>query len=247
MMLQIHTKLIALKTHSLPLFKRGSQNLNFYLETSNSEKRQELIDAGVLVGKSHSDIMEMKENFMVSTTDHEKSITNDVSDTYKFHSGGETLWSLRSVVKLGMFMERTESAKLFRDSIIEELQAGVTFKKAYQSTTQAYLQQMELSAQKLKSAEIQELLEKDLAESGRLSQNLGYNLIKNGSNTSVVLENGTEFKLNNNESWYLTPEAVLDLCMFMTGTDKAIQVRSAIINKLKEGCKSHQTIGITGM
>ena len=30
--------------------------------------------------------MKMKENFVVSGTDHEKSIPNDVSDTYKFHS-----------------------------------------------------------------------------------------------------------------------------------------------------------------
>ena len=114
---------------------------------SENEKRQELIDAGVLIGKNHADIMEMKQNFMSSVTRHENSIPNDVSSTYKFHSGGETLWSLRAVVKLGMFMDRTDSAKLFRDAIINELQAGVTFKKAYQSTVQSYLQQMELSAQ----------------------------------------------------------------------------------------------------
>ena len=36
---------------------------------------------------------------------------------------------------------------------------------------------------------IQELLKKNLDASGRGNQNLGYKLVKNGSNTSVVLEN----------------------------------------------------------
>ena len=106
---------------------------------STNEKRNELIEAGVLIGKSHADIKEMKENFVTSHERHENSFENDVTETYRFNSQGETLWSLKAVVKLGMFMDRTESAKLFRDAIIEELQAGVTFKKAYQSTTQASL------------------------------------------------------------------------------------------------------------
>ena len=33
--------------------------------------------------------MKMKENFVSSDTGHEKSISNDVSDTYKFNSQGE--------------------------------------------------------------------------------------------------------------------------------------------------------------
>ena len=53
--------------------------------------------------------MKMKEDFVSSDRGYEKSITNDVSNTYKFNSQGETLWSLRAVVKLGMFMDRTES------------------------------------------------------------------------------------------------------------------------------------------
>ena len=44
-----------------------------------------------------------------------------------------------------------------------------------------------------------------------------FSLVKTQSGASIILTNGTEFKLNNGESWYLTPEAVLDLCMFMTG------------------------------
>ena len=52
--------------------------------------------------------MKMKEDFVKSDRLHEKSIENDVSDTYKVNSQGETLWSLRSVVKLGIFMTKSE-------------------------------------------------------------------------------------------------------------------------------------------
>ena len=68
-----------------------------------------------------------------------------------------------------------------------------------------------------------------------------FSLIKNGPNVSIILENGTEIKLANGLTWYLTPEAVLDFCMIMTG-DKAVAVRSAIINKLKEGQTAQKTV-----
>ena len=60
--------------------------------------------------------MEMKENFMSVINGHEKSIKNDVTITYKFHSGGETLWSLRAVVNSGFKKYTTDEFNSLRDT-----------------------------------------------------------------------------------------------------------------------------------
>ena len=119
-----------------------SNTLSWYTRTT-SEYVGELNNAGMKL-YSKSEINDLASTFQTGV---QHPFENDATDSVTFSNRGMTLWTLKSVTRLGMFMTKTESAKLFRDSIIDELQAGVTFKKAYQSTTQAYLQQMELSAQ----------------------------------------------------------------------------------------------------
>ena len=85
---------------------------------------------------SISEINSIKTNFQA---ENNSQLENDSTNSVTFSNQGANLFTLKAVIKLGMLMHNVESAKLFRDSIIEELQAGVTFKKAYQSTTQASL------------------------------------------------------------------------------------------------------------
>ena len=54
-------------------------------------------------------------------TRKELGFENDITDSISYTNRGMILWTLKSVTKLGMFMTKTESAKLFLDSIIEEL------------------------------------------------------------------------------------------------------------------------------
>ena len=68
----------------------------------------------------------------------ENGVENDVTESLTYGNKGMYLWNLKSVIRLGMFMTKTDSAKLFRDAIINELQAGVTFKKAYQTVLDGY-------------------------------------------------------------------------------------------------------------
>ena len=68
-----------------------------------------------------------------------------------------------------------------------------------------------------------------------------FSLIKNGPNISIILTNGTEIKLSNRESWYLTPEAVLDLCMFMTGTPSAVKFRDYKVDVSNVDCQNTRT------
>ena len=50
-----------------------------------------------------------------------KSLENNIDLEFPARATSITLWTLKSVTHLGMFMTKTESEKLFRDSIIEEL------------------------------------------------------------------------------------------------------------------------------
>ena len=59
-------------------------------------------------------------------TAQSESLKNNVDLEFPARTTSITLWTLKSVTRLGMFMTKTDSAKLFRDAIIEMLSAQVT-------------------------------------------------------------------------------------------------------------------------
>ena len=111
-----------------------------------NEYRKELIEAGVIT-LSNEECKNLVENFMRDETAHE-TLENDMTDSRKIHSRGAVLYSLEAVMKLGMLMSGTPTARKFRDLIIESLKEGVQFEEAYNNVLDGYLNQMLLSAQK---------------------------------------------------------------------------------------------------
>ena len=52
----------------------------------------------------------------IPVTNGNQTYNNDITQSYTPNNTGEVLYPLRAVTKLGMFMTKTESAKLFRVS-----------------------------------------------------------------------------------------------------------------------------------
>ncbi len=89
---------------------------------SDSPYLKELQDSG-LVQLNYLEAYNMKKDYLSSADDND--LENDVTMLWSINSRGAILFSLKSVVKLGMFMTGTPMAKAFRNKVLNTLELQV--------------------------------------------------------------------------------------------------------------------------